>query len=103
MSDAISKTTTRAKLRVTMPDGSRWDVPVQVIADDRDDYYSDDNEDTIRSIREGGLDASDITDWAANNMNWSHVEKHAVKIENPPKPDYEDGWCNGDKEIVGKI
>jgi hypothetical protein len=103
MADTTTKTKTDAKLRVTMPDGSKWDVPVQLIADDRDRHYVDEDEDTIRFVREGGLDAYDITDWASNNMNWSDVEPFAVKVESAPPPDYEEGWANGEREIVGKI
>lgn len=101
--DTETKAKTDAKLRVTMPDGSQWDVPVQIIADHRDEHYKDDAEDTIRFIRERSLDAFDIKDWAANNMNWSDVKDHAVKVKDAPECDYEDGWCNGSHRIVGTI
>lgn len=98
-----ARTPTTGQMRVEMPDGSRWDVPLQVIADSRDEYYSADAEDTIGFIRAGELDAYDLTDWAANNMNWDEVRKYAVPLpasENQ-KPDYQEGWVNGDKEIIG--
>lgn len=103
MVDTTTKTKTDAKLRVTMPDGSKWDVPVQVIADDRDAFYKDDQEDTIRFVREGGLGTYDIEDWAASNMNWSDVQAFAVKVDEPIAVDFQEGWVNGKKQIIGTI
>lgn len=95
---------TTAQYEVEMSDGSRWRVPVQCIADSRDEYYRDDKEDTIGSIRDGLLDDSEIQDWAGNNMNWSDVKDFAVRAEIPQKKvDWEDGWSNGFQRIVGKI
>lgn len=39
---------------------------------------------------------------AANNMNWADVEAHAVRYSGADSPDYQEGWVNGDKEIVTK-
>ena len=98
------RTSTKAMYRVEMPDGSHWEVPVQVIADSRDHHYREDKEDTIGFIRDGSLDQFEITDWAANNMNWSDVEQFAIRAIFPTNPvDYEEGWCNGEKEIVGEL
>ena len=95
---------TTALYQVEMSDGSRWNVPVQVIADSRDEFYREDEEDTIGSIRDGRLSDSEIQDWAGNDMNWSDVQEFAVKAETPAKNiDWEDGWCNGFQEIVGQI
>ena len=98
------RTPTKAVYRVVMSNGEVWHVPVQVIADNRDENYADDQEDTIGFILKGSLHISNIEDWASNNMNWDDVKAYAVKFEvDPPECDYEDGWCNGDKEIVGRI
>lgn len=98
------RTPAEANLRVEMPDGSLWDVPVQLIADSRDENYADDKEDTIGFIRAGQLDKYEITDWAENNMNWDEVEKSAVPVPQKARViDFQDGWCNGKKKIVGKI
>lgn len=98
------RTPTTALYRVEMEDGSKWDVPVQVIADSRDENYQDDEEDTIGSIRDGGLAEFEIADWAGNNMNWSDVKDYAVRAEvKPKKINWEEGWMNGEKKIVGKI
>lgn len=98
------RTPTSALFRVEMEDGSKWDVPVQAIADSRDEHYASDKEDTIGSIRDGGLDDSEIHDWAGNNMNWDEVEAVAVKVALPQaKVNFQEGWANGEKEIVGAI
>lgn len=93
-----------AKFRVEMGDGSVWEIPVQVIVDSRDEHYREDAEDTIGFIRKGSLDSSEIADWAGNNMNWSDVERFASPVPaKSKKVDWEDGWSNGEKEIVGKL
>lgn len=99
------RTPTAAIYRVEMGDGSKWDVPVQAIADSRDENYKEDDEDTIGSIRSGGLPPYEINDWAGNNMNWSDVEQFAVPVpaSELKKPGYQEGWTNGEKEIVGAL
>jgi hypothetical protein len=95
-------------LRVTMPDGSRWDIPVNTIARNRAENYKDEFDGDIeRSLKEDTLplfaeDEYEIKDWAANNMDWDDVRE--VAIPAPPKPtakaDYQEGWMNGEKKIV---
>lgn len=98
------RTPTTAMYRVEMEDGSNWDVPVQAIADSRDENYADDREDTVGSIRNGDLIDSEISDWAGNNMNWEDVEAYAVKVDLPTrKINFQEGWCNGEKKIKGEI
>lgn len=98
------RTPTEAMFRVEMGDGSLWDVPVQMIADSRDKHYRDDGEDTVGFIRDGGLGDYEIHDWAGNNMNWSDVKAFAVRAPSKPqKVDWEDGWANGEKEIIGSV
>lgn len=94
-------------LRVKMEDGSEYDIPVNVIAENRAEYYSDEfDNDLQRSLKEDTMplfesDNYKIEDWAANNMNWSDVESIAVKISNE-SVDFQEGWINGDKKIVIK-
>jgi hypothetical protein len=99
-----SRTPTSARYRTEMPDGSFWDVPVQVIADSRDSNYADEKEDTVGFIKDGSLDKSEISDWASNNMNWDEVNKYAVRVDLPAvKVDFQEGWTNGSHKIVGKL
>lgn len=94
-------------LRVNMPDGSKWDVPVSVIAENRAKYYSHEyGGDVQKSLEEDTLplfeaDRYEIEDWAANNMNWSDVEKMA-QLAVASETDYQEGWVNGGKTVVDK-
>ena len=98
-------------LRVTMPDGSRWDVPAEIIAKSRAAYYAkaDTGEDNGPSFEthfkkemEYTLKNDDeLCDWAGNNMNWADVSAHARRVEDPPQEvDWEEGWTNGEMEVV---
>ena len=97
-------------LRVTMPDASKWDVPVKVIAEHRAMYYFKErnefgsfeesyNGDTIPLFES---DPFSIKDWATNNMNWEYVKNVAKKVEDFIMTDkyFQKGWVNGYKEIV---
>jgi hypothetical protein len=89
------------KYIVTMPDGSKWALPVMVIARDRAKNYADEFDgDVERSLAEDTLplfeeESYEIHDWASNNMNWDEVCDEAEKIEEPEAPDYQEGWVNG--------
>ena len=88
-------------LRVTMPDNSKWDVPARLIAHDRAKYYAEKGESYQEEYDYVINDDSELIDWAAGNMNWSDVKDMAMKIELPePKVDYQEGWVNGEKEII---
>jgi len=100
-------------LRVTMPDGSQYDVPADIIASNRAAYYAERDTKTTcgakydKAFKEEydyTLDNDDeIMDWSANNMNWSDVKSLAKKVEDSGKlsaEDFQEGWVNGEKEIV---
>lgn len=97
-------------LRVDMPDGSRWDVPVMIVAQNRAEYYKDEFDGDIeRSLEEDTLplfkaDSYEIHDWAANNMSWSDVVEFAERVflDGKTAVDFEDGWANGEYEIIEK-
>ncbi len=90
-------------VRVTFSNGDCFDVSAQVIADDRDKNYADEKEDTIGFIRKRSIDAYALIDWASNNMNWSDLAPYATRLETPIEAfDYEDHWCNAEKEVKGK-
>lgn len=79
-------------IRVTMPDGSRWDVPVSIVQDSYIDHYGDEHE----------PDDDEILEWAEWEMNWADVEEHALRVKHGCDPDYQDGWVNGEKCIVDR-
>jgi len=95
-------------LYVTMPDKMTWAIPVRIIAESRAWHYAevDDisfeeslNEDTLPLFEQ---DEYEIIDWAQNNMNWEDVKEFATLIHIPrtTEEDYQEGWCNGHKEII---
>jgi len=92
-------------MRVTMPDGSQYDVPVDAIAKNRAEHYKDEFGGNLkRSLDEDTMplfesDDYEIEDWAQNNMNWSEVKDIAVKVCDGDV-DFDEGWVNGEKEIV---
>ena len=92
----------------TMANGDVWAVPIMAIARSRAEHYKDEYDGSLeRSLAEDTLpcfteDAYEVTDWAANNMNWSDAESQAflyrkagVAVE-----DWEESWTNGDHDIV---
>lgn len=88
-------------LQIKFADGSIYEVPTSIIAQDRAEYYFENNKDEFATIEDAMTDttelfASDeyeITDWAQNNMNWAEVVPHARMIGyEPPAKD----WANAD-------
>lgn len=88
-------------LRVTMPDGSVWEVPARIVAEDRAKYYSKKREENYHEVFKETMDDDfEIKDWASNNMNWDDVKELAKKVQDLPKVDYQEGWVNGEKEVL---
>jgi hypothetical protein len=44
-------------------------------------------------------DPDEVADWAQNNMDWDDV-KDVAKLVHSDEPDYQEGWVNGDYEVV---
>jgi len=87
-----------------MPDGSKWDVPADIIAENRAKYYEEKEgsdayceEFKIAMEEKEGLE---IIDWAAGNMNWDDVKHLAMRVEDAAECDFQEGWVNGEKEIT---
>jgi len=93
-------------LVIEMPDGSKWGVPVEVIARNRAAHYAHEfNGDAEQSMIKDTLplfaaDEYEVTEWASNNMNWSDVEVHAKKLQDAPIPDFQEAWINGQKTVI---
>jgi len=89
-----------------MPDGSKYDIPVDKIAENRAEEYKEEfGGDLQRSLIEDTIPLFDnddysIEDWAANNMNWSDISMFAKKVKESDPVDYQEGWINGEKEII---
>lgn len=92
-------------LVITMPDSSKWSVPVEIIARHRAaEYASEFGGDVEQSLAEDTIplfeeDDYNVEDWAANNMNWSDVQAHAKLVERG-ECDFQEGWVNGEKEVI---
>jgi hypothetical protein len=76
-----------------------FQVPAQVVVDNRDAHYREDEEDTW-----AGQSEADITEWAANNMNWEDVAPWAYEVatkpNHPTADDFQDAWMGNDGEIT---
>ena len=104
----MSRAVMEKYLRVTFRNGERYDIPVSVIARDRASCYAFEfNGDIEQSLKEDTLPLFDecdyeIEDWAVNNMNWSEVVQYARRVDtlSMTAMEYQEGWMNGEKEIV---
>lgn len=93
-------------MSVTLPDGSVWAIPIEIIARNRSAHYASEfdgdiqrslDEDTLPLFAESDYE---ITDWAVNNMNWSDFNGHQFRVEHAPPPDFQDAWMSGEKRIL---
>ena len=86
---------------VTMQNGDQYGVPSEIIADNYAKYYESSGEnykDNFDAMIEW-FDTNDykFADWAKDNMDWSDVSDKAVLVIHiEKKPDFEDGWVNGE-------
>lgn len=93
-------------MTVEMPDGSKWGVPVEMIARKRAEYYASEFDgDVERSLAEDTIplfERSDyeILDWAVNQMNWKDFDGNQVKLANAPEPDFQKAWLSGKKGFI---
>ena len=95
-------------LKIEMPDGHTYGVPVEFIARHHAEYYcqKDYNGDITKSLIEGTLPlfesyADEITDWAQNNLNWSDVKGCALVLgKKSMDSEMEEAWVNGEHSIV---
>ncbi len=95
---------------ITMPDGSKWNVPVEAIARNHAEYYAahDYAGDVEKCLREHSLplllaDKGELRDWASGNMNWADVAGVAFPAADKTQPaveDFQEGWVNGDFRVL---
>ena len=91
-----------------MPDGSVFMIKAEEIALNRALYYSDkhvgprgEKEKILAEEMKMALeDDAEMIDWAKNNMNWDDVKQYANQLKAPDAVDYQDGWVNGEMEVV---
>ncbi|ABO60568.1 hypothetical protein LA345_38760 (plasmid) [Burkholderia vietnamiensis] len=93
-------------LQLTALDGSKWNIPVEVIARNCADYYAPidfggDADAALSGIlAQFEKDPSEAAEWASNNMNWSDVKERAVCVSGPEPINMEDSWMEGEKRVV---
>ena len=96
-----------ASMSVSMPDGSLWAIPVNVIAMHRAKHYAYKFDGlSMKSLEEETVplfesSEFEIVDWAENNMNWSDISQYA-RLINTRDIDFQEGWLSGDKKIRRK-
>lgn len=91
-------------LRVTMPDGSQWDIPADFIASNRATNLAvqDPNLTFAQIYHQTMAIAGELKEWAENNMNWDDVSHRAERVAGPTTINYQEGWVNGPKLIIEK-
>lgn len=93
-------------MTVEMQDGSKWGVPVEMIARNRAEHYASVfGGDVKRSLAEDTLPLFEsydyaIQDWAVGNMNWHDFDGHQVKLADSPEPDFSEAWVKGRKGYI---
>jgi hypothetical protein len=95
-------------LVVEMSDGTEWAIPAILIVKNRAEYYATLDAksgavygDTYTEEIESAMsDEYEITNWAANNMNWVEVCAQAILLKvDSPKADYTRDWVNAPKSV----
>ena len=98
----------KKQIQITMPDGSIYGVPAEIIAEDRAKYYArldtrdcpeDFEKAKQREFEYTMSNNSEILDWMENNMDWDDVSRVAVLVKPPADLDFQEGWLNGEKRI----
>ena len=93
-------------MTILMPDGSKWGVPVEIVARNRATHYAHEFDGDIeRSLAEDTIplfesEDYEIGEWAKNQMNWSDFDEHQVKVSEAPPIDFEDAWMSGETGYV---
>jgi hypothetical protein len=91
------------KLKITFSDGRTYEIPADLIARHRANYYKEvdaNPTDWERDFDYAMRNPEELLDWAANNMNWSMIKNYAKEIlVEPPKPNYDSEWTNAPKEV----
>jgi hypothetical protein len=88
-------------LRIECSNGEVWEIPAEVIARQRAQYYADEcGENFEEVLRETLEDDYELKDWAVGNMNWEDVVKWATRVQGPKGVDMQKEWLSCDKKVV---
>ncbi|MGH2574715.1 MAG: hypothetical protein ACRDFC_03335 [Ignavibacteria bacterium] len=101
-----------------MPHGT-FDIPVEIIAKERANYYAEHDSKDIKDSEERKAewnkvfneeykitlsDDYEIVDWAFNNMNWSDVFNKAIKVPATAVgiDELNEAWTKSEHEVITK-
>jgi len=87
--------------QVKFQDGSVFEVPTIIVAQDRAAYYHERDKDEFPTLDDAlkdttelfASDTYEIEDWAHNNMNWDELAPHARLVSHDPA---ERDWANSE-------
>lgn len=97
-------------LRVTMTDGSVWDIPIMLIIHHRANYYaereSEEDPQAYYQVYDQEIDCcadihGELIEWARTQMTWEDVEEFAERVDGL-EVNFNDGWLYGPMSIVDK-
>ncbi|MGE4283249.1 MAG: hypothetical protein AB7G87_05955 [Clostridia bacterium] len=99
-------------LRIEMSDGIQYDIPAEVIAENRAVYFDQNSDDRMpyhgsclpprlhNSEKEYALEHDELLmEWATKNMDWNSLKQYAIKVKDSDA-DYNEDWKMKNKEIV---
>ncbi len=98
-------------VRVRMSDGVVYDIPAEIIAAHRADYFENNSAEKLTyhassiqpRLRSAEMEFAMKNDDAllewADKMEWKDLKDHAVKVEPEPK-DYEKDWKTAKKQVI---
>jgi hypothetical protein len=92
------------KLIIKFNKGMTYEVPAQIIAEDRAKYYATvdgyelDSQEWLDEVNAALDDDFMIFDWVENNMNWSDLEPYATRIGDDTLS-LEEEWSSGNHII----
>lgn len=93
-------------MTLEMPDGSKWAIPLLVIAKNRALHYAHEFDgDLDRSLIEDtlplfNLDPYEAVDWASGNMDWDDVKDFSYLLSPASEHDFNEAWASGTKEVI---
>ena len=94
-------------IRIHFSNGEVYDVPAEIIAKERTNYYAievdgyEENSPEWKEEYDWTMNSEyELVDYMSNNMNWSDIKDKVILIENESKFDYYHDFVNAEKEVV---
>lgn len=88
---------TKKIINIYFTNGDIFQIPAEIVSNDRDTYYKEYLDEQVTDSYED----DELYDWISNNMNWSDLEPHAVRIDSDI-PDYNSMFGDSEIEILRK-